>query len=136
WRIALEEGGERSGSADFPALRQIASREIDGRLLERRRLVVPHDLPWGYHRLSVTPGDNEMTLIVTPGRCWLPEVLEDGARLWGIAVQLYLLRSATNWGIGDLGDLRELVTLAASNGADVIGLNPLHAMFHDDPEHA
>ena len=29
-----------------------------------------------------------------------------------------------------------LVELAADRGADVIGLNPLHAMFPDDPEHA
>ena len=77
-----------------------------------------------------------MTLVVTPGKCWLPPALAEGRRLWGIAAQLYLLRSATDWGIGDFGDLRRLVELAADHGADVIGLNPLHAMFPDDPEHA
>jgi len=94
------------------------------------------DLPWGYHRLKIEPGGAVMSLVVTPGRCWLPPGLGDGRRLWGISVQLYLLRSAANWGIGDFGDLRGLVELAASRGADVIGLNPLHAMFTDDPEHA
>ena len=74
--------------------------------------------------------------MVTPGRCWLPPALAEGRRLWGIAAQLYLLRSASDWGIGDFGDLRSLVELAAARGADVIGLNPLHAMFPDNPEHA
>ena len=77
-----------------------------------------------------------MILVVTPGKCWLPPALAEGRRLWGIAAQLYLLRSATDWGIGDFSDLRKLVELAADRGADVIGLNPLHAMFPDDPEHA
>src|SRR4051812_40324327 len=76
------------------------------------------------------------TVIVTPGRCWLPQGVAEGRRLWGIAAQLYLLRSETNWGIGDFGDLHALVELAAANGADVIGLNPLHALFPDNPEHA
>ena len=77
-----------------------------------------------------------MTLVITPGQCWLPPALAEGRRLWGIAAQLYLLRSATDWGIGDFGDQRDLVELAAGHGADVIDLNPLHAMFPDDPEHA
>ncbi|WP_135470324.1 malto-oligosyltrehalose trehalohydrolase [Crenalkalicoccus roseus] len=136
WRLALEEGGERTGEAAFAALDLIEVKEQDGRRLERRRLPLPADLPWGYHCLSVEPGGAAMPLIITPGRCFLPPVLEEGRRLWGIAAQLYLLRSDTDWGIGDYGDLRSLVELAAARGAAVIGLNPLHAMFPDDPEHA
>nr|WP_256476103.1 4-alpha-glucanotransferase [Siccirubricoccus soli] len=77
-----------------------------------------------------------MSLVVTPGRCWLPEAPDRDGRLWGIAVQLYLLRSAQGWGIGDFSDLRRLVEVAAPRGAAVIGLNPLHALFPDDPEAA
>ena len=70
---------------------------------------------------------------MSPGRCWLPQPT---ARFWGIATQLYLLRSHSNWGIGDFTDLGVLVKAAGSRGADVIGLNPLHANFPDEPEHA
>ncbi|TMG81787.1 MAG: 4-alpha-glucanotransferase, partial [Betaproteobacteria bacterium] len=61
------------------------------------------------------------------GRCYEPEPLAQGARVWGFTVQLYGLRSKRNWGIGDFGDLATLVELGAARGAGVIGVNPLHA---------
>jgi malto-oligosyltrehalose trehalohydrolase/4-alpha-glucanotransferase len=136
WRLSLEDGSARSGGTAFDKLELIDTRSFDGQRLEHRRLVLEPDLPWGYHRLAIDPGDASMMLVVTPGRCWLPRALHQGRRLWGIAAQLYLLRSATDWGIGDFCDLRRLLELAAGRGADVIGLNPLHAMFPNHPEHA
>ena len=61
------------------------------------------------------------------GACYQPELLRHGGRVWGFMVQLYGVRSSRNWGIGDFGDLRELVELAAKLGAAVVGVNPLHA---------
>jgi hypothetical protein len=62
-----------------------------------------------------------------PGRCYEPELLAQGGRVWGFMVQLYGLRSTRNWGIGDFGDLAALVEVAAARGAAVVGVNPLHA---------
>jgi 4-alpha-glucanotransferase len=136
WRLALEDGGERSGRVPFDALFLVAEQSLDGHVLQRRRLELGKGLPCGYHQLTVDPGGAATALIVAPERCWLPSGVAEGRRMWGIAIQLYLLCSASNWGLGDFSDLRALVDLAVAHGADVIGLNPLHAMFSDDPEHA
>jgi 4-alpha-glucanotransferase len=64
------------------------------------------------------------------GRRVLPE------RSWGIAVQLYGVRSRRNWGHGDFTDLANLIDIASELGAAAIGLNPLHALFDDRAEEA
>nr|WHW29818.1 putative 4-alpha-glucanotransferase [uncultured bacterium] len=69
-----------------------------------------------------------------PPRCFDP--LADGQKIWGISCQLYTLRSERNFGVGDFGDLRELVQQAAAVKADFIGLNPLHAPCEDSPDAA
>lgn len=89
--------------------------------LEDGRL--PDDVPFGYHTLRGARDDAETRLIVSPGRCFLP----DGLRTWGWAVQLYAARSNESWGIGDLADLRRLADWSAGQGAGMLLVNPLHA---------
>ena len=92
----------------------------------------------GYHRLRVTSPAAlkcEQSLIVTPARCFQPAAFAD-KKHWGVSVQLYGLRSERNWGIGDFGDLQQLLQLLAAQGADFVGLNPIHALYPAMPEHA
>jgi 4-alpha-glucanotransferase len=51
-----------------------------------------------------------------------------GQRSWGLAVQLYSVRSRRSWGHGDLHDLADLASWSARElGAGFILINPLHA---------
>jgi 4-alpha-glucanotransferase len=136
WILHLEEGGKKQGQAEVQSLPLAEEHEFDGRRFERRRLSLGGDIPAGYHRLKINGGSAETLVIATPGRCWVPASMNEGRRLWGVSAQLYLLRSEANWGIGDFGELRSFVEGLAKSGADVVGLNPLHAMFLDNPEHA
>jgi 4-alpha-glucanotransferase len=97
-QVELEEGGT------------VDLGPTDGRL--------PDDMPFGYHTL-----DGATRLVVTPGRCLLPE----GLREWGWAVQLYAARSEQSWGIGDLADLARLARWSSGQGAGMLLINPLHA---------
>ena len=126
WQIELEHGEVCRGPLEWD--RSCATSHPAALL----RIADP--LPDGYHTLAV--GEFRCQLIVTPGECWLPDGMDSERRLWGVAAQLYLLRSERNWGIGDYGDLKVLVAELVERGADVVGLNPLHAMFTDDPEQA
>ena len=68
-----------------------------------------------------------MPLIVTPAWLGFPDRMGD-RRAWGLATQLYSVRSAQSWGVGDLADLEDLaVWSGAVHGADYVLVNPLHA---------
>ncbi|MBP2473203.1 4-alpha-glucanotransferase [Crossiella equi] len=89
---------------------------------------LPGDLPLGWHSLHLD--GSETTVVVAP------RALPRPPRAWGWMLQLYALRSEDSWGIGDLADLTEFTTLAGEQGADVVLLNPLHAMTPSHPVEA
>jgi 4-alpha-glucanotransferase len=135
WTVNLEDGGRRNGRVSTADCVELGRGEVDGAWITRRRLPLPADLPPGYHELEVTLADivARCSLLVSPARCHEPAAIEAGRRLWGIAVQLYTVRSGENWGMGDFGDLESLVRWLAPRGAGFIGLNPLHALAPADP---
>jgi 4-alpha-glucanotransferase len=138
WAVTLEEGGEIAGRVFCGDLTQLERGDLDRRSHTRRSLVLPSDLPHGYHALRVVLGGDvsaQCSLIAAPRACFEPKALCDGRRLWGVSVQLYTLRSRRNWGIGDFADLEQSVRAIAPAGASFIGLNPLHALFPANPWH-
>lgn len=142
WRFEKEQGEPLAGRARFEDLRLVDGRAIDGERIERRLFTMPFPVDLGYHcfRIFSLPGDlgsAEQRVIVVPERCYdIPSRTGQEDRFWGLAVQLYGLRSRRNWGMGDFTDLAEAVRLGASLGAAAIGLNPLHALFPENPEYA
>lgn len=76
---------------------------------------------------------NEALAENNPLRCYLTQGLAK-RRVWGVTCQLPALASGRNLGMGDFADLAEFCRLAAAEGADFVGTNPLHAMFWSAPE--
>ena len=113
----------------------------DGRLLEgvigadERDIHLPDTGATGYHRLEVLQDGALLastTVIVCPRTSHQPDGL---TRTWGLAVQVYALRSGNDWGLGDYADLIPAVDWAADAGAGLLGLNPLHALYPHNPHH-
>jgi len=73
--------------------------------------------------------------IVVPERAYVPDALER-TPAWGVAAQLYSLRSARNAGIGDFTDLAQLARIAYDAGASTVALNPLHQLDLSNPSSA
>ncbi|HEY2256767.1 MAG TPA: malto-oligosyltrehalose synthase, partial [Variovorax sp.] len=131
WRLVDEAGAVREGALETAGLHVLD--EGAGRRRYALQFALP--LPEGYHRFSVVGLPGETLLVAAPARCHQPAVLQGDGRVWGFTLQLHSLRSRRNWGFGDFTDLADFVDGAARRGADVIGLNPLHALFAHNPAH-
>lgn len=136
WQLREETGTVHQGEVAADALPEIDRTELDGVSWCERKLSFSLRLAAGYHRLSVADLAGETLVVSAPERCYRPAALPNGGKAWGPTVQLYALRSPRNWGIGDFSDLAQLVAQIAERGADIIGINPLHALFVHNPAHA
>lgn len=97
------------------------------------------DLPLGYYQVALyEEGVDEALgkgrLIVTPQRCYQDPKIASGGKVWGPSVQLYALRSNSNWGVGDFSDLKTLIKEIGERGGDFVGLNPIHSLYPNLPE--
>ncbi len=135
WQVSLESGQELTGQVALSSLAQFAHHTIDGVDYVKLNIDLPK-LDEGYHSLSATLDNVSATchLIVAPKTCFSPNEAAN-YRMWGLAAQLYSLKSDNSWGMGDFGDLKSLVSESAKRGATAIGLNPLHPLYPDNPGH-
>ena len=141
WRLCRESGMEDRGEFSPASLEEAGRCHLDGQDYVKRVVALDLAVEPGYHRFFLEragePGTvAEMPFIVAPAACYVPPAIQGGGRVWGIAAQLYGIRSRRNWGIGDYGDLHRMTEFCAEAGASTVLVNPLHALFPDAPERA
>ncbi|WP_252178639.1 4-alpha-glucanotransferase [Endozoicomonas sp. 4G] len=136
--ITLETGSQHLLTLNTSDMPVEASGTFEGKTYHHLTFKLPDDLPLGYHRLSLQSNKikDSALIIIAPETCYEPDRLGRGHKIWGSAVQLYTLRTDHDWGIGDFSSLGQLATQLAQQGADIIGLNPIHALYPANPLHA
>lgn len=135
--VQLEDGSDFSQEVEAVEHQLINVAEIEDEEFHEYAISLDCALPMGYHTLSLAMGDEELassTIIKVPEKCFIPDDIEQGKKIWGLSVQLYCVRSRRNWGVGDFSDLSLLVKQAAAQGADFIGLNPIHELYPANPD--
>ena len=131
--LRLEDGSVRTGLRQLENNR--APYDLGGRMVGEATFELPADLPLGYHQLHLQVGGADIStlVIVSPATLELPAKLGQ-SRAWGLATQLYSVRSQRSWGMGDLTDLTDLAVWSASqHGAGFVLVNPLHAAAPTPP---
>ncbi len=142
--VALEVTHENGNVQSFHfSHKDLALREsntVGERVYEHWGLPFPRLQALGYYKfhLSASTGNERWSQVISvavcPRQAYTPPALEGERRVAGIGISLYGVRSERNWGIGDLGDLKEILRWAAHDlHASLVGLNPLHATFNRRP---
>ncbi|HET8944928.1 MAG TPA: 4-alpha-glucanotransferase [Dehalococcoidia bacterium] len=126
-RVPVRTGGAHTECT----LRQESGEASEWRLRDSGAVALPA-LPFGYHRLTVHArgAGNECLVISAPSRaCSLPS----GAKVWGVFMPLYSLRSRDDSGAGDLADLARLAGITGRLGGTLLATLPLMSAFLDEP---
>src|SRR5581483_7352870 len=117
-QVRTEAGARKQFSLETSTLSECGAEEVDGIRYVRKQFRLPFPLAAGYHDVEASAGSlkGSMRLIVTPDRAYAHPALEGEGRAAGIAIALYGVRSAINWGCGDLRDLRGIIDWAVEDG--------------------
>lgn len=135
--VQFENGDTETREVEAVDHQLINVADIEDEEFHEYAIALDIQLPLGYHTLSVQIGDLELascSIIKVPQRCFIPTEIQQGKKIWGLSVQLYCVRTRRNWGIGDFTDLQLLIKQSALQGADFIGLNPIHELYPANPD--
>ncbi len=125
--IALTAGSSVELLLEGGAQRVVTTSEgYDGSLL-----LPAFDEP-GYHIVRTPEGD--FTVATAPERCITFADL-NGSQGFGLAAQIYSLRSTGDGGIGHFGGVAALGRSAAARGAQALAISPVHALYGAEPGH-
>ena len=125
-RLELEDGGVATSVGSLA--------RNDGAPLA---LPLPRRPAPGHHRLrlrlrgSSAERTAEQRFVVAPATALRSAEALGDRRTFGLVANLYAVRSARGEGIGDLGDLRALLSACGAAGGDFVGVNPLHALRNE-----
>ncbi|QJF51715.1 4-alpha-glucanotransferase [Roseobacter ponti] len=86
-------------------------------------------LPSGVHLLHLAQGGQTQQICLISAPSTTPGLRDMGAgdKTWGVVAALYGLHSARNPGPGDFADLAGLARGLGAQGAQFLGINPVHA---------
>ena len=142
WSLRDEAGRYLFTEQAGPGLQPTDSILLHDQHYWRFHLPLPAGLAAGYYDLAAVGRSSShqvhgsLRLIIVPTHCYQPAQMATGGRFWGVSLQLYALRSARNWGVGDFTDLFQWAEWVSTElGAGIIGLNPLHALKNSRPYH-
>ncbi|WP_376986706.1 4-alpha-glucanotransferase [Bosea sp. R86505] len=126
--IAAQAGSPVELTLDGGTRRTVRSEEgYDGSLT-----LPAFDRP-GYH--TVHRDDGDFIIATAPERCITFADLNGGQAGFGLAAQIYSLRSPQDGGIGNFAGVAALGRAAAARGADALAISPVHALYGASPEH-
>ena len=139
-KVTDEHGMVRHFAFTYEELSSCESRRIGDKVYKRWSLPFPQLRTLGYYRfhLSALMGgqlrSQTVFVAICPDKAYIPPALQGDGRAAGISISLYGVRSSRNWGVGDFGDLEEILDWVAEDlDGSIVGLNPLHAIFNRRP---
>lgn len=129
--IELETGETRTFTYQLDQLPNHQSVEIERVKFVAKKLPLPDQLPFGYHRMSLELlGQSYVVFIISaPTKVYQ----ESSGKMWGVFVPLYALHSQRSWGSADFTDLSRMIDWLGNQGGRVVGTLPILAAFLDGP---